>query len=55
MGRVHRLLYLCFLEAAKQEKMPVKPLAPEAKRNALHLQSPPEFLGDWEACVRQQN
>lgn len=52
MGRVHRLHYLRFLGAAKQEKMPVKPLAPEVKRNAPQLRLSPEFLGDWEACFR---
>lgn len=49
MGRAHTLRYIHFLGDAKQEKMPVKPLAPEAKRNALQTQSSPEFLGNQEA------
>ena len=53
MGRVHRLFL--FPGAVKQGKMPMKPLATEAKRNALQLQLSPEFLGDWEACVKQQD
>lgn len=45
MGRVHRLCYLRFLGAAKQEKIPMKPPAPDVKRNALQMQLSPEFLG----------
>ena len=40
ISRTYSLCYLCFLEAAKQEKMPVKPLAPEVNRmpcNCYHL------------------
>lgn len=40
ISRVHSLYYLCFLGAAKQEKMPVKPLAPEVNTmpcNCYHL------------------